>query len=144
MFPKTYRNHIFNDNFGIEHKSLKESTSGSLNPECFTECFFYLRNFIIFMIYENLIIKICFSVRYVFNAPNGFLKLYASVCSIGGHLVDMIFKVVVEQKLKACLSQSNLAYLIRQLEGMNFQIHTYMSCFVHCWFIVFFILIVIS
>lgn len=50
MFPKTYRNHIFNDNFGIQHKSLKESTSGSFNPECFTECFFYLRNYIVLMI----------------------------------------------------------------------------------------------
>lgn len=45
VFPKTYKNHIFNDNFGIQHKSLKETMSGSFNPESFTECFFYLRNY---------------------------------------------------------------------------------------------------
>lgn len=45
VFPKTYQNHIFNDNFGIQHKSLKETMSGSFNPETFSECFFYLRKF---------------------------------------------------------------------------------------------------
>lgn len=42
LLPKTYQNHIFSDNFGIQHKILKETMSGSFKPENFTESLFYL------------------------------------------------------------------------------------------------------
>lgn len=40
--PKTYRNHIFNDNFGVTFKMLKETSSSSMNLIGITECTFYL------------------------------------------------------------------------------------------------------
>lgn len=40
--PKTYRNYIFNDNFGVKYENLKDGSSSSLNPVGITGCLFYL------------------------------------------------------------------------------------------------------
>jgi hypothetical protein len=42
-FPKTFRNHIFNDNFGTALKDLRDSCSSSFNPIGMIQCIFYLR-----------------------------------------------------------------------------------------------------
>nr|CAH7759736.1 unnamed protein product [Callosobruchus chinensis] len=102
--PKTYRNHIFNDNFGIQHKHLKETMSGSFNPEGLCECVFYL-------------------LKQIFKVPNGILRLYAAICSVAQNLVDLSCKIMIDRKLKSGLCQSNLTYLIKQLETVIFSEH---------------------
>lgn len=103
-FPKTYRSHVFNDNFGVQYRILKDTLSSSLSPEGITESAFYL-------------------MKNVFKMPNGILRLYASICSIAQNFVDLSAKTVIDKKIKSSLNQSNLAYLIRQLEDVIFNEH---------------------
>ncbi|XP_074032931.1 sorting nexin-14 isoform X2 [Leptinotarsa decemlineata] len=102
--PKTYRNQVFNDNFGVQYKCLKETASSSFNPEGLAESVFYF-------------------LKHVFKVHNGFLKIYASICSVAQHIVDTTSRIMIERTLKSNLSQSNLAYLIRLLEDVVFNPH---------------------
>ncbi|CAG9861895.1 unnamed protein product [Phyllotreta striolata] len=101
LFPKTYRNQVFNDNFGVHYKVLKDTMSSSLSPEGITESAFYL-------------------LKNVFKIPYGLLRLYASVCSIGQYFVDMSARILIEKKIRSGLCHSNLTYLIKQLEDVIF------------------------
>ncbi|XP_018573959.1 sorting nexin-14 isoform X2 [Anoplophora glabripennis] len=103
-FPKTYRNHIFNDNFGVKYSSLKDTMSGSFNPDGFMESIFYL-------------------LKHIFTIPNGLLKIYVSLCCVAQQLVDFSCRLFIEHKLKSNLTHSNLAFLIRLLEDVIFNLH---------------------
>ncbi|XP_072378466.1 sorting nexin-14-like isoform X1 [Diabrotica undecimpunctata] len=107
-FPKTYRNQVFNDNFGVQYKNLKDTMSSSLSPDGFAESAFYL-------------------MKNIFKIPNGILRLYASICSIAQQFVDLCARTIIEKKIKSSLNQSNLAYLIKQLEDAIFEEHTPVS-----------------
>ncbi|KAJ8911435.1 hypothetical protein NQ315_005968 [Exocentrus adspersus] len=98
-FPKTYRNYIFNDNFGVKYTSLKDTMSGSYNTGGFTE------------------------IKHIFNIPNGFLKIYISLCCVAQQIVDSAFHLLIGHKLKTSLSQYNLAILVRLLEDAVFNHH---------------------
>ncbi|KAG5876709.1 hypothetical protein JTB14_038026 [Gonioctena quinquepunctata] len=102
--PKTYTNRVFNDNFGVQYKCLKETTSSSFNPDGLAESVFYF-------------------LKHIFKIHDGFLKVYASVCSVAQHIFDMTSRILIERSLKSNLSQSNLAYLIGLLEGIIFDHH---------------------
>ncbi|CAH0546449.1 unnamed protein product [Brassicogethes aeneus] len=104
-FPKTYRNHIFNDNFGINYHSLKEGSSSSLNMEGLTNSIFYL-------------------MKFIFKVPHSILQIYAMFCNSCGVLIDFVLKRYIDYKLKSSLSQTNLAHLIGLLEEVVFQQHT--------------------
>lgn len=60
-----------------------------------------------------------FLVKHIFKVPNGILRLYAAVCSVGQHAVDSLARWYIEHKLRSSLSESNLAYLIILLEGLS-------------------------
>ncbi|XP_028141747.1 sorting nexin-14 isoform X2 [Diabrotica virgifera virgifera] len=107
-FPKTYRNQVFNDNFGVPYNILKDTMSNSLSPDGITESAFYL-------------------MKNIFKIPNGLLRLYASICSIAQQFVDLCARTIIEKKIKSSLNQSNLAYLIKQLEDVIFDEHTPVS-----------------
>lgn len=49
--PKTFRNHVFNDNFGTSLKDLKESCNTSFNPVGMIQCIFYLCKLCDFLIF---------------------------------------------------------------------------------------------
>ncbi|XP_057664607.1 sorting nexin-14-like isoform X1 [Diorhabda carinulata] len=100
-FPKTYKNLLFDDNFGVQYRILKDTLSSCSSPEGITESVFYL-------------------MKNVFKIPEGILRLYASVCGIAQNFVDLTAKTAIDKKIKSNLNQSNLAYLIRQLEDVVF------------------------
>lgn len=114
--PKTNRNHVFNDNFGVQYQNLKETMSGSFNPDGFVECIFYLCKY---PISKSISIIVChwFSVKHIFKAPEVFLRFYAAICTVAQNLVDLISRLIISRKLKSGLTQSNLAYLIKLLES---------------------------
>lgn len=64
-----------------------------------------------------LVKEMLFPVKYIFKVPSGVLKLYAAICSVGQQAVDSFARLYIEHKLKTSLCQSNLAYLIKLLEG---------------------------
>lgn len=41
--PKTLKNPIFNDNYGVKYKDTDDSSSSFFNPNGITESLFYLR-----------------------------------------------------------------------------------------------------
>ncbi|CAG9818827.1 unnamed protein product [Phaedon cochleariae] len=102
--PKTYRNHIFNDNFGVQYNCLKTANGESFTPEGIGDSAFYL-------------------LKHIFKIPNGILKLYASICSVAQYVVEMTSRLFIERTIKSNLSQSNLAHLIKLLEDIVFNPH---------------------
>ncbi|CAG9770654.1 unnamed protein product [Ceutorhynchus assimilis] len=99
--PKTFKNNIFKDNFGISYKLSNGSSGSSFNPGMFSESLFYL--------FKNV-----FKVHYV---P---LKIYVAICSVGQQLIDLLSKILIDRKIRSGLTQHNLAYLIGLLEGVIF------------------------
>lgn len=60
---------------------------------------------------------IIFSVKYILKVPNGVLKLYAAICSVGQQAVDSLAHFYIEHKLKSALSHHNLAHIVNLLES---------------------------
>lgn len=52
VMPKTFRNFVFNDNFGVAYDKIKKSTSSPFNPNNITESAFYLCKYIQVFIYR--------------------------------------------------------------------------------------------
>ncbi|XP_966626.3 sorting nexin-14 isoform X1 [Tribolium castaneum] len=103
--PKTFRNHVFNDNFGTTFKDLKESCNTSFNPIGMIQCIFYL-------------------LKYVFKLPHYLLRLYAAICSVAQEAVEAFSSAYIERRLKHSLSPSNLTYLVQLLEDVIFHSRT--------------------
>ncbi|XP_066140261.1 sorting nexin-14-like isoform X2 [Euwallacea fornicatus] len=102
--PKTFKSQVFKDNFGISYKLCSGNTGNGFHPSSFSESFFYL-------------------LRHIFKINLVLLKVYVAICSIAQQLVDILISVLIEKKIKAALTQYNLTYLIKLLEGAIFNTH---------------------
>lgn len=45
--PKTFKNSVFNDNYGVTYDSIKQSTSSPFSPNNMTEAVFYICKYIL-------------------------------------------------------------------------------------------------
>lgn len=58
-----------------------------------------------------------FSVKHIMKVNNVILKLYMAFCNVAHEFVEYISTIFIKYILKKGLSQTNLTYLIKLLEG---------------------------
>ncbi|XP_050301492.1 sorting nexin-14-like isoform X2 [Anthonomus grandis grandis] len=99
--PKTFKSAVFKDNLGISYKLQSGSSNGTFSPSMFSESLFYL-------------LKNVFKIRPVI------LRIYVAFCNVAQQIIDLLSKLFIDKKIKAGLTQHNLAYLLGLLEGVIF------------------------
>lgn len=99
--PKTYRNCVFNDNFGISYGKLKTISTSAVNPINVLECFFYLG-------------------KHILNLPYQLLQVYVSICNFALEGVETMWNKFLRKNLNTALAQENLEVLISFLEEIIF------------------------
>ncbi|XP_022915727.2 sorting nexin-14-like isoform X2 [Onthophagus taurus] len=101
VYPKTYKNVTFGDNYEVFDRKIHDGSSSSFTPIGICESLFYL-------------LKHSFKVRY------SVLKLYTAICNIGRQAFESLCRILIERKIKSALCQPNLASLVELLEGIVF------------------------